>query len=148
MESRHTPESEFVGTGPGSIQHLAFSPDGTKLASAGYDFNVRLWDVKTGTLLPQPEGHFNFVQFVKLIGDEKTLLTGGSDGLIYEWEVATGKAIRHFQGYQIRGKAVALSPDQKVLISGDKDGAIHFWNLAAAKEIRQKFVARPSPCAW
>ncbi len=32
----------------GSIASLAFSPDGTLLASAGYDANVHFWDVSTG----------------------------------------------------------------------------------------------------
>lgn len=37
----------------GMVTSLAFSPDGSILASSGYDFFVKFWDVRTGALLGQ-----------------------------------------------------------------------------------------------
>jgi WD40 repeat protein len=37
----------------GSIHAIAYSPDGTRLATGGFDGQVRLFDAKTGSLVKQ-----------------------------------------------------------------------------------------------
>jgi WD40 repeat protein len=41
----------------GSVQSVAFSPDGQTLASGSWDNTVRLWRVADGRLLRTLEGH-------------------------------------------------------------------------------------------
>ena len=43
---------------PGSINAIALSPDGTKLATAGGDWVVRLWEVGTGKYINSLTGTF------------------------------------------------------------------------------------------
>jgi WD40 repeat protein len=58
-------------TGP--VQHVAFSPDGQLLASAGSDRTVRLWDPATGTMRLTLQGHTDLVCWIVFSPDGQTL---------------------------------------------------------------------------
>jgi WD40 repeat protein len=46
----------------GLILSMAFSPDGTRIASGSYDMTIRIWDTKTGEGVVEPlEGHTDSV---------------------------------------------------------------------------------------
>lgn len=72
----------------GSINALAFSPDGQTLASASHDETVVLWDMKTGEKLLSLEGHSGSVLSVTFSPDGQTVVTGGQDQTIKIWQRA------------------------------------------------------------
>lgn len=136
--------SELRGHG-GEIYGLAFSPDGTMLASAASgsrpntkeeaatDATVRLWDLKTGKArsLPGPE---DFARAVTFSPDGKTLAVAGSGTRLYLIDVATGKLNHSHVGHDGTIYRVALSPDGKTLASGGTDNLIHLWDLQTSRE--------------
>lgn len=85
----------------GHVDHVwsvAFSPNGTKLASASLDGSVRLWDVSTGKQIANLDGHGwrgldrvrdknSEVYAVSFAPDGRFLASGGKDGTVLLWDL-------------------------------------------------------------
>src|SRR5439155_2021244 len=120
----------------GIVRAVAFSLEGTTLASAGVDKMIRLWDVTTGKELQRLSGHANWVYCIAFSPDRKTLASAGVDQTIRLWNLATGKEFRQLRGHQKAVNSIAFSLDGKVLASGSNDQTIRFWEVLTGKELR------------
>ncbi|WP_157419803.1 WD40 repeat domain-containing serine/threonine protein kinase [Actinomadura kijaniata] len=122
----------------GSVNAMAFSPDGRTLAvCGGEDKAVRLWDVARRAPAGRPlTGHTDAVFSVAFSPDGKALASGGADGTVRLWNAAqrtaTGQPLATG-----RVRSVAFSPDGRTLATGGEDRTARLWDAASRAPIGQ-----------
>ena len=110
------------------VRSLAFSPDGSMLASGSLDNTVRLWNVNAKQLLYTFIGHTYSVGSVAFSPADSTLVSASLDGTIRLWNPYTGEHKRTFTG-RYSFTSVAFSPDGQTLAIGSIiDPTIRLWD--------------------
>ncbi len=117
----------------GPVRALAHSRDGTRLAAAGDDGTVRVWDAATRRLLRVLIGHARPVRGLAWSPDDRYLASGGADATVRLWDPATGRLLRTLTGHTGAVRAVAWSPDGATLASGSQDTTARLWETATGQ---------------
>jgi LPXTG-site transpeptidase (sortase) family protein len=108
----------------GSLDTVAFSPDGETLVTGGRDHAVRVWDVETSENTAILAGHSDWISSVVYSPDGTVIASGGRDTNIWLWNVQTETSLRLIEGHQAEIKAIEFTPDGQYLISGSLDGIV------------------------
>jgi WD40 repeat protein/predicted Ser/Thr protein kinase len=111
---------------PRQVWGLAFSADG-RLASAGADGTVRVWDVAVGKELLTLKGHSGRVAGVAYSPDGRRLASAGADETVRVWDAVSGHELLVLKGHASTVRAVAFSPDGRRLASAGADGTVRVW---------------------
>src|SRR5262249_6189893 len=114
------------------VRGVAFSPTGDRLASAGGDGTVKIWNSTTGTMIQTFPAHTDSVVSVAFHPDGKHMASRGADGKVKVWDLtAPGQAVFTEQWHATRKVAasytVAFSPDGRHLAAGT-DGVVKVWD--------------------
>ena len=107
---------------------VAFSPDGTKLAAAGADRAVRVWDVATGKEIALIEDHADWIFDLAWSPDGKRLATASRDKTSKVFDVEKKESIATFPGHADAVYCVAFTADGKSVVTGGADNQIRVWN--------------------
>ena len=110
---------------------VAFSPDGQRMATGGWDRVIRIWNTedddpqkwKEIDSFEDPTGNPNVVVFSP---DGKQLAWGGTDSGVKVWQLGT-KAVETLRGHRHWVWDVSFSPDGQTLASASRDGTVKLW---------------------
>ncbi len=124
-----------------SASSLAFSPDGTMLATTGCNLgrcaNVKLWNVADGKQIAILKGHTDIVNTVSFSPDGKLLATCScEDETIKLWNTHTYKAEAILERQDgIAPRTIAFAPNGRMLASGHEGGIVTLWDVTTRKRI-------------
>jgi len=118
----------------GHVRHvycLAFTSDGTLLASGGLDQTVKLWDVQTGGVIKTFHGHTGSILSISISQDHTMIASGSGSGdkTIRLWNAQTGECCCIIDGHDIVD-SVSFSPtNSQILMSASRDNTIRQWDI-------------------
>ena len=73
------------------VSSVAYSPDGSSIASGFRDTTIRVWNATTGQCVAGPfQGHIESVLSVAYSPDGRYIASGSVDHTIRVWNAATG----------------------------------------------------------
>jgi WD40 repeat protein len=117
---------------------VAFSPDSKKLAAAGADRAIRVWDVESGKEEIVIEDHADWIFDIAFSPDGKRLASASRDKTSKVFDVVKKEAIVTFPGHAQTVYTVAFAADGKSVFSGGEDNSIRNWNPDEdGKQVRQ-----------
>lgn len=110
----------------GAVAGVAFSADGSRIATAGHDQLARVWSPR-GELQATLRGHQDTVDAVAFI-DAQMLASGAADGTIRTWALDPPRPVATMGPLADGIVALAVSPGGDELLSGGWDALVHRWD--------------------
>lgn len=134
------------------VSAVAWSPDGTRIASSGGDATIRIWNPTNGENLLTYHGQSGRLSEVLAVAwspDSTRIASGGNRATVQVWRANNKQLLAEYQGhskfagvpYSAHVFWAAWSPDGKSIASTSinlgLDKSVHLWNAATGNLIRK-----------
>jgi len=120
----------------GTDYSVCFSPDGQRLASAGSNGLVKIWDGHSGKeLLSLRDPTNTAVKSVCFSPDGQRLASASGFRTVKVWDAHSGQQQLTLQGHTGEVNSVCFSPDGQRLASASEDKTVKVWDAQNGKEL-------------
>lgn len=130
-------------TKPSEITFVELHQD-TNLLAVGYeDGSIKIWDMISGTVLINFQGHKSAITILRFDAEGTRLISGSKDSNIIFWDLVGETGLFKLRSH--KDQITGLWFNQDWLISTSKDGLIKLWDLKAQQCI-ETHVAHTGEC--
>ena len=110
-----------------SIRALAWSPNGTRLASATDTSVVEIWNASTGKSERFYTHHTGSLRALAWSPDGQWLASAGEDRTVHIWNAANGATTFIYREHTHTITSLAWSPDSQFIASCSLDQSVQIW---------------------
>lgn len=110
------------------VYSVAWSPDGSRLATASHDKTARLWEWPSGKELKTFKDHSDAVTRVCFAPDGKSVYTASQDHNVRRFDVATGAVLKVFTGHSEAVTALVVKDGGRIVSAG-VEPRLRWWNV-------------------
>jgi WD40 repeat protein len=118
----------------GSVEFVAFSPNGLRIVSGSGDHTVRVWDAVSGAMLHTLEGHTDWVRSVHFSPNGLRIVSGSHDHTVRVWDAVSGAILHTLEGHTGSVRSVTFSPNGLRIVSGSHDHTVRVWDAVSHQE--------------
>lgn len=127
---------QTFGDHTGQVWRVAFDPAGTRLATAGSDGRVNVWDMASGqALLTLDDQQGKTVYGLAFSPDGTRLVTTGENRTATIWDAESGQGLASLTGHTGTVWQAAFSPDGSRLATAGGDGTAIIWDAVSGREL-------------
>ncbi len=112
------------------------TPDKQRIAIAGPQRIVRIYDSVSGELVTELQKHTDWVFALRYSPDGVLLASGDRSNGLYLWEADTGRLYADLVGHKASVLSLDFRADSNVLASGSLDGTIKLWDMYESQAIK------------
>lgn len=116
-----------------AVRNLAWSPDGTRIATASRDGTARIFAAATGHCERVLTGHQAMVEMIAWSPDSARVATASRDRTVRLWDVAAGRQVGVLTGAADILCGVAWSLDGRHVAGASRDRVVYVWDAASGE---------------